>query len=241
VRKIPTLSVLAPLLAAAFLAGCGPVYYPGDHPDQRYPDGAPGRYGDQAGALQGTVESVDPGEHLLYIAREGEDRGDRERIALAYDDGTVVRYQGRTFRPEALERGDRIQVSVDRDDDGRLLAESIDVLYDVSQGGPPPPRAHRDDRRDDRDDRDDDRTGDLRGTIRSIDTRSHTLRITDSDRDETVVVGYDDHTTVRYQGRLYTPENLERGDEVRIRTHDYDGQPFAQEIVVVADQGGLGG
>jgi uncharacterized protein DUF5666 len=228
-RKILSCGFLAPLLAAAFLAGCGPEYYPGD----RYPDGAYGRYG-EPGDVRGTVASVNPRERLIYLDEENGDR-DEGPVVLSYDDGTTVRYQGRSYQPESLERGDRIQVSVDRDDDGRLLAESIDVLYDVSQGGPPPgpPPGEHGDRRSDRD-RGEDRAGSLRGIIRSIDTDARTLEV---DRGgERVTVGYDDHTPVRFQGQLYSPDNLERGDEVRIRVHDYDGRLFAQEIVVVRDR-----
>jgi hypothetical protein len=231
-RKILSCSFLAPLLAAAFLVGCGPEYYPGD---QRYPDRVYGQY-DEPGGLSGTVASVNPRARLIYIDDEDGDR-DEGPVVLSYDDGTVVRYQGQAYRPEDLERGDRIQVSVDRDDDGRLLAESIDVLYDVSQGGPPPPpRGYRDQDRDQDRGRggDRDRDAGLQGVIRSIDTDAQTLVI---DRGgERVTVGYDSHTPVRFQGDLYNPDNLERGDEVRIRVHDYDGRLFAQEIVVVRDR-----
>ncbi|MFL6236644.1 MAG: DUF5666 domain-containing protein [Thermoanaerobaculia bacterium] len=229
-RKIISRSFLAPLLAAAFLAGCGPEYYPGD---QRYPEGAYGRYG-EPGDLSGTVASVNPRARLIYIDEEDGDR-DAGPVVLSYDDGTTVRYQGRSFRPEDLERGDRIQVRVDRNDDGRLLAESIDVLYDVGQGGPPPPPTPtpRGDRDRDRG-RGVDRDGGLQGVIRSIDTEAQTLEIDRSG--ERVTVSYDDRTPVRFQGERYSPDNLEWGDEVRIRVHDYDGRLFAQEIVVVRDR-----
>lgn len=233
-RRILSCSFLAPLLAVAFLAGCGPEYYPGD---RGYPEGGHGRYG-QPGDVRGTVESVNPRERLIYIAEGNGDR-DRPPIVLSYDDGTTVRYQGQSYQPENLERGDRIRVSVDRDDDGRLLAEHIEVLYDVSQGGPPPglppgeypppgePGGQPRDRGESRADR-------LQGVIRSIDTDAQTLEI---DRGgESITVGYDDHTPVIFQGERYDPDNLERGDEVRIRVHDYDGRLFAQEIFVVRDR-----
>src|SRR5947208_15793881 len=102
-RKILFCSFLAPLLAAAFLAGCGPEYYPGD----RYPDGAYGRYGGP-GDVHGTVASVNPRERLIYLDERNGER-DRPPIVLSYDDGTTVRYQGQTYRPEDLERGDRIR------------------------------------------------------------------------------------------------------------------------------------
>lgn len=227
-RKIVSCSFLAPLLAAAFLAGCGPEYYPGD---QGYPES--GRYG-EPGDVRGTVESVNPRERLIYIAEGNGDR-DRPPIVLSYDDGTTVRYQGQSYRPEDLERGDRIQASVDRDDDGRLLAESIDVLYDVSRGGPPPgpPPGEYGDQRRDRD-RGESRADGLQGVVRSVDVSAQTIEL---DRGgERVTVGYDSHTPVHFQGDLYSPDNLERGDEVRIRVHDYDGRLFAQEIFVVRDR-----
>jgi hypothetical protein len=233
-RKILGCSFLAPLLAAAFLVGCAPEYYPGDqqhpypYPDNPYGDG----YGEH-GDVHGTVASVNPRERLIYLD-EGRGERDRPPIVLSYDDGTAVMYQGQTYRPEDLERGDRIRVHVDRDEEGRLFAENIDVLYDVSQGGPPPgeqpppgepgspPRGESPADR-------------LQGIIRSIDTDAQTLEIVDRGG-EPVTVGYDSHTPVHFEGNLYDPDNLEKGDEVRIRVHDYDGRLFAQEIFVVRDR-----
>ncbi len=235
-RKILSCTFLAPLLAAAFLAGCGPEHYPGDRYHGGYgPNGGPG-------GVRGTVASVNPQERLIYIDPAGPGDRDEGPIVLSYDDGTVVRYQGQTYRPEDLERGDRIRVRFDRDDDGRPVAESIDVLYDVSQGGPPPeePPGGYGPRRGGPPEEPPGGYGprqgeSLQGVVRSVDTGAQTLRISDPERG-TVTVSYDEHTPVLFQGESYSPENLERGDEVRIRVHDYDGQLFAQEIVVVRDR-----
>jgi len=258
--KIKLLGFLAPLLAAAVLSGCGAPggwdqgHYPNRYPD-RYPDG---RYGDRVVDVQGTVASVNPRDRLIYMDRAGmndrynlrnEDRYDQGNpVAISYDDGTVVRYQGRTFRPEDLERGDRIQASIERNGDS-LLAQQIDVLYDVSSGGPGGY------------DNGNGGSGyatDLRGTVRTVDTRNHVLEIDrsrygnrdnfnsdpgrygDSNGYGTVLVRYDAGTTVRFQGRDYSPENLERGDVVQIQAHDDNGRLVAERIDVLGENGRTG-
>ena len=279
-KRLFSISFLAPLAAAALLAGCGSVGigdpYPSRYPD-RYPDRDPnGVYGydDRVDELRGTVASVNTRDRLIYVDLSTDREGYRDNLrnnddaedtaVFSYTESTVVRYQGQTFRPQDLERGDRIQASVDRNGN-RLIAQDIEVLYDVSRGtGSPGYDPRRDgprgddsrgdnpgryDPRDD-DSRDDDLATDLRGTVRSIDLRSRTLEVDRSGygsrgfssgtrpgpSDDVVVVRYDAGTTVRFQGRTYSPENIERGDEVRIQAdRDRDGRLMAREIVVVGE------
>jgi len=276
-KRITSLGFLAPLLAAALLSGCGTVggwdqgRYPSRYPD-RNPDGTYGRSDDRVGDLQGTVASVNTRERLIYVDRAGlddryqlrnDDRYDRggDTVAISYDDSTVVRYQGRTFRAADLERGDRIQASIERNGD-YLLAQRIDVMYDVS-GGAGGSGGYGGGGYDDRNGGYDDRNGgygnggdttDLRGTVRAVDTRNHTLEIdrsqdvnrfnSDSGRYNdsnngygTVLVRYDAGTTVRFQGRDYTPENLERGDVVQIQVRDDNGRLTARRIDVLGENG----
>jgi hypothetical protein len=277
-KRIPSLGFLAPLLAAAILSGCGAPggwdqgRYPNRYPD-RSPDGAYGRDGDRVVDLQGTVASVNTRERLIYVDREGtddrynlrnDDRYDRgDAVALSYDDSTVVRYQGRTFRPGDLERGDRIQASLERNGD-YLLAQQINVLYDVSSGpgtpGAPGNGGYDRGGYDDRNGGYDDRNGatDLQGTIRAVDARNRTLEIdrsrsenrdnfssdpgryNDSNGYGTILVRYDAGTTVRFQGRDYSPENLERGDVVRIQARDDNGRLTAERIDVLGENGRTG-
>lgn len=274
-KRITSLGFLAPLLAAAILSGCGAPggWDQGRYPN-RYPDRPPeGRYGDRVVDLQGTVASVNTRDRLIYLDREGtddrynlrnDDRYDRngrgDTVALSYDDSTVVRYQGRTFLPGDLERGDRIQARFERNGD-YLLAQRIDVLYDVSSG-PGGPMGPGNGGYGDRNGGYDNGNGgngsyatDLRGTIRAVDTRNHTLEI-DRSRSEnrdnfnsdpgrygdsngygTVLVRYDAGTTVRFQGQDYSPENLERGDVVRIQVRDDNGRLTAERIDVLGENG----
>ena len=163
----------------------------------------------------------------------------------------MVRYQGRTVRPGDLERGDRIQVRLERNGD-YLLAQQINVLYDVGSGGPQGPGNGGYDNG----------SGgsgyatDLRGTVRTVDTRNRTLEIDRSRSDNrdnfnsdpgrygggsngygTVLVRYDEDQAVRFQGRDYSPENLERGDVVQIQVRDDNGQLTAERIDVLGENG----
>jgi hypothetical protein len=55
----------------------------------------------------------------------------------------------------------------------------------------------------------------VRGTVKSVDPREHTIVLTPGDRDDReIVLSYDEDTTVEYQGRTYRPENLEPGDGI---------------------------
>jgi hypothetical protein len=205
------------------------------------------------------VERVDPVNRRIVIA-EGErtddrndprdrddprngdryDRGDRgdnggREIAIYYDDRTVVEREGRTYRPQDLERGDQIRAEVERTDGG-LMVQQIEVLSDV-RGGPAlaaPEAPAPGDRRD---------VEPLRGTVRSVDPRARILEIQTSSRSDSrfnrragvVQVQYDADTDVEFQGRRYSPDNLERGDRVEIDVRDLGGRLIAQQIVVVGE------
>lgn len=250
-------SLLAALVAATLLTGCGTTGILGGSDRTTDPSDRNGTYDpyqDRIDNVRGTVESVNTRDRTIVVDREdaGYDNNLRndnssygDRVVLSYDDRTTVAFQGRTFRPEDLERGDRIlaeiasssSLSNDRD---RLFADEIQVLYDVSggvggnnggydNGGYDEPAARN-----------------LRGTVRSIDTRDRTVEIDTSStsrgfssgstgRSGVVMVHYDAKTIVEFEGRRYQPENLERGDEVEIDVRDVGGQLLAEQIEVLND------
>jgi len=226
--KTPSFVILTALVvAAALLAGCGSSgigdVLGGYRGNDRY---------SQFGEVRGTVQSVNTRDRSIVVDREGGAYGLRnggpEEVILYYDDGTRVDYQGQTYRPQDLERGDRISANVDQSG-SRLYVQDIQVLYDMSGGIG--------------DNGDNLGTRDLRGVVRYVDTRARTLEIEPSrydsrfstGRSDVVVVHYDSQTTVEYQGRRYTPENLEQGDEVEVDLRDSGGQLLAEQIVVVGE------
>ncbi|HEX6902635.1 MAG TPA: hypothetical protein VF789_23145 [Thermoanaerobaculia bacterium] len=236
-----TTLIMTALVVAALLTGCGSTGILGggndssnDRSNDPYADRD--RYGDSASDVRGTVESVDTLNRRIVVDSEGTYRnnlrnGDEE-LVLYYDDRTTVAFQGQTYRPEDLERGDRIAADVDNSGN-RMLANRIDVLYDVTSGNSDSQSVLGSDTRSD----------EIRGFVRYIDTNNRTLEIeprsgyggSTTGRSNVVVVHYDSSTTVEFQGRRYQPENLERGDEVEIDIRDQGGRLIAEDILVVAD------
>jgi predicted RNA-binding protein with TRAM domain len=142
-------------------------------------------------------------------------RDDSNRIY--FDDRTSVTYEGETYRPEDLEEGDQVAVRVSRSGD-RLFATSMRVLRDVSgssgmQNGT--------------------RTTQLQGTVQDVDPVRRTIEIDPGLSRRSVTVWYDANTSVEHDGRRYDPEDLERGDEVRIDVREAGrGQLLADSISV---------
>jgi hypothetical protein len=217
------------LLAASVLFGCGTSLggILGDD-DDRNDDRTSGVYGDE---LRGTVERVNTLDRVILVDAEGSYRNDLRNgsdglVELRYDDRTVVEHEGRTYHPRDLEAGDRIIADLGSGSGGSYFAERIEVTYDVTQG----------------DARGDDRyASDLRGTVRFVDLRDRIVEVEPigsstygRDRD-VVVVHFDDRTRVEFEGRRYTPENLERGDEVEIEISESGTRLIADEITVVRD------
>jgi hypothetical protein len=248
-RYIRLICLVMALAAWAVLTGCGSTGVGdilgggsssgGSTSDGRYDD----RY-DTVDNVRGTVERVDTVDRRIIVDREGtydsrsnlRNGNEDDTVVLYYDDRTTVEHQGRSYRPQDLEPGDRILADVN-ETSGRLMVEDIEVLQDVSSNS----TGYNDDLR----------ATELRGTVSYLDTRERTLEIQTSGssnfssgsvgstgRSGVVLVHYDANTTVEYQGRSYKPENLERGDEVEVEIRDVGGRLMAQEILVVRDSQG---
>ncbi|HET9226831.1 MAG TPA: hypothetical protein VFR31_09200 [Thermoanaerobaculia bacterium] len=226
--KLQRISFLAALVAALVLTGCGSSGI-GDILGGGTGTGT----SDPANLtnVRGTVERVNETERYIVVDREdsssnlrnGDGYGDE--VTVYYDDRTTVEHQGRTYKPADLEVGDRILADVGQSGN-RLVAEEIQVLYDVTGTG------SNDTYNDDYDTR----TTELRGTVRYVDTGDKTLELEPSTgRSGVVVVHYDSSTIVEFEGRRYQPENLERGDQVEIEVRELNGRMIAEEILVVGD------
>jgi hypothetical protein len=223
---------------------------------------ASGYNGDIGGAprqLRGVVQSVETrsGECRIdlanvrdssYLDQSGGNGGYGGSVSSIYcDNQTRVYYQGQTYRPESLERGDEITADVSYVN-GRTIADRVDVTYDVSTGGGydnrNPNQGQGDYRYDPYGTYGGAANEDLRATVRSVDHYGHTLTLErvqyydhryDQGGSDLLTVRYDDRTRVTFRGQANRPENLEPGDVIAVRFGETRGSMVADDIQVLAD------
>lgn len=245
-RSLETGSLLVALVAAILLGACGSSDI-GDilgGPSGRAPDQLKGivRTVDTTGG-DCRIELDDATRSYLDNRDSGGLYGSGSGATIYCDNSTRVVFQGQTYRPESLERGDEVIAEV-RDVGGRLVADRIDVTYDVSSGGRYGDDRYGRDPQDDRYDRYGTVTGeDVRGTVRRVDRENRTLTLErveyinrGLDRgSDLLTLYYDNDTEVTFRGQSYRPENLEVGDIVAVDVDTVRGTLIADDIHVLAD------
>ncbi len=205
--------------------------YPGSsYPDQRYPQQAP------AGQLVGTVQSVDTGGGRILLDARTSSYGNPSRVEVFFDQRTRLTYQGQAYALTGLEPGDEIRISTTRSAD-RLWANTIEVVRNVrdsggyNNGGYNSGGGYNNGGYGNN-------SGDLRGEVGYVDTRARTIELARPPGGGTYGaqrIRYDERTLVEFQGQRYRPENLQRGDIVRIQARQYGNELIAERIWVEAD------
>ena len=181
--------------------------------------------------LRGTVESVDTANRSIYLTNVSGysnmlSNSGGNSVRVYYDNRTAVDYQGQTYSPTDLERGDEVSVRVNESGNS-LVAESVSVLRDVSgtSSGSYPNST----------------LSTIRGTVRYIDTSRRTIEV-DRGYGSSVFVEYDTQMPVSFNGRNYAVADLERGDEIDIRVTDLGNSRMrADSISVVRSVSGTNG
>jgi hypothetical protein len=220
IRRNASFAVVATAAALLLMAGCATSPY-GYGNNQPYTN-----------TIHGTVDFVDTNSRTIalydtngygtMLSGGGYGRNGGS-VRVYYDRNTTIYWQGRSYRPEDLERGDQVDVTVHQSGN-ELVAESANVTYNAnnaSQSYPnnnypnqyPSPNSN----------------SLIRGTVRSIDMNSRTIQI---DQNGSVVsLSYDNGVRVEVNGQLYPVTNLERGDLVEVQTQDR----FATRITLIRD------
>ena len=221
VGRVLALAALLLLVGGCATYGPGAGYpgagYPdqGRYPAQPYPDD---RYGSQS--LTATVDAVDPRSQRLLLVTQAAYGARGSRVEVYYDRNTRMVYQGRAVAVEGLERGDVIRVQTAQSG-GRLWARSIEVVHNVRDGAGGSQYGNE-----------------LRGTVGYIDPRARTIQLDSGGYGGSYGGGstrlrYDERTVVEYQGRRYRPEDLDRGDLVRVQARQIGGNEWLAERILV--------
>ena len=181
--------------------------------------------------IRGTVSSIDPNTRSIWLTNtsgynsmlssSGSGGGD---VRVYYDNNTRVTYNGQSYRPEDLDRGDQIDVRVTQSGN-RLMADTVDVTYNSattssqsrypSSGSVNAPYNQT-----------------ITGTVRSVDTSRRQIQL-DRGYGSTTWVDYDTNTMVSFNGRNSMPQDLQSGDQVTISAIDSGGgRLLAQNVSV---------
>jgi translation initiation factor IF-1 len=222
-RTMAAASFALLLLAACGSSGLGDVFGGGG-------SSTSGNY-----EMRGTVESVDPSTRSIYLTNASQTRSSLagstsgNRVRIYYEDRTPVVWQGSTYRPQDLERGDQIVARV-VESGNRMVANDISVTYNVSAGMTSSSSA----------------SSVVRGTVRYVDTSRRTIELDSTTwisrfnqgtgTSGRIFIQYDTNTAVDVSGRLYPVTNLEPGDIIEVNVQpSSSGSYFAQRIVLVRD------
>lgn len=226
IRRNASFAVVATAAALLLLAGCGTYQDVNGYPQQQ----------PYANTIHGTVDYVDTASRsiVLYntsgygtmLSGSGYPASGGS-VRVYYDNRTGVSWQGRTYRPEDLERGDQIDVTVYQSGN-QLIAQSANVTYNANASNNSYPNNSYPNQYPSQ-------SSLIRGTVRYIDTSSRTITI---DSNNTVyTVSYEPGIRVDVNGQLYPLTNLERGDYVEVQTQGYSNSNnlFANRITLLRD------
>jgi hypothetical protein len=221
---------IAATAVAAMLGGCatGGMGYPGQgqaypgsqYPQQPYPGGqyGGGQYGSQP--LTGTVDGIDLNARRLFLVVQSQGYGGGSGAEVSFDENTRLYYRGQLHSIQGLERGDVVTVDAVQSG-GRLWARTIEVVRNVRDGQGGPAYGNM-----------------LRGNVGYVDTRARTIELAAGGNyggqygARPPRIRYDQRTVVEYQGRIYRPENLQRGDLVSIQARPMGNELLAERIIV---------
>jgi hypothetical protein len=208
------------LLALLLLAGCGSTG--GDIFGNNQPTNSP-----SSNTIRGTVDSVDVNGRSILLTNtngyssmlsSGGNGNNGNTVRVYFDNQTNVDYQGRTYRPEDLERGDQVDVRVSQSGN-RLVADTVSVIYNAASNTTYPGSNGS-------------YGSTVSGTVTYVDTSRRTITVDTGGR--TTVVDYDTNVPVSYGGRSYNVSDLERGDQIDIRTRDLgNGRMVADSVNVI--------
>jgi len=204
--------------------------------------------------IRGTVDYVDTSTRSIVMNNtsgyntmlSGSSSGSNGNVRVYYDNNTSVQWQGRTYRPEDLERGDQIDVTV-RQSGNQLIADSMNVTYNANTATTSSPNNSYPNGSYPSNSYPSNNVSTIRGTVRYIDTNSRTIQLEQTtwlsgfmpgnSNSSVVTVQFDNNARVDVNGQLFPVTNLERGDVVEVQAQNYSNSSnlLASRITLVRD------
>jgi hypothetical protein len=186
-KSLAAASLALVLLAACGSSGMGDILGGGSNPSNY--------------EIRGTVDSVDLNSRSIYLTNVSGyssmlSNGGGNAVRVYYDDRTPVDYNGQSYRPSDLERGDQVSVRVD-ESGNTLMAESLTVTRDASSNSSSYPGSSSGSYE-----------SSLRGTVRYIDTARRTIEV-DRGTGSVSIVEFDTNTPVYFNSQTYNPSDLD--------------------------------
>jgi len=247
IRRNASFAVVATAAALLLLAGCGTsqdIF--GNNSQQPY-----------SNTIHGTVDYVDTGSRsiVLYdtsgygsmLSGSGGNGGNGGSVRVYYDRNMAVNWQGRNYRPEDLQRGDQVDVTV-RQSGNQLMAESANVTYNANTATTSSPNNGYPNNGYPNSYPSTTQSSVIRGTVRYVDTNSRTIQLEQTSwlsgfqpgysNGSVVTVSYDNGARVDVNGQLAPVTNLERGDVVEVQAQNYGNSNtnlVASRITLVRD------
>lgn len=219
--RLTAVAAVALLLAACgSTGGLGDIFGTGTGTGTNYPT-------TQSAALQGTVNSVDTRNQRIDLTVYDYNNQQRS-TTIYYNSGTRVYYQNQSGSPSQLERGDRVDIQ-GTNNNGQYIADTITVVQSMSSssttypGNTYPNSASRS----------------ILGTVSNVDLSARRVDLTSSyvnglrTSQSNFSFYFDTNTRVLYQGRTYSPSDLERGDQVEVRAFDNGNSSYLADTITV--------
>lgn len=236
IRRNASFAVVATAAALFLLAGCAASQDILGYPQQQQP---------YTNTIHGTVDYVDTASHsiVLYdtsgygtmLSGSGYP-ANGSSVRVYYDNRTGVSWQGRSYRPQDLERGDQVDVTVHQSGN-QLIADSANVTYNANTANNPyPSNSYPNNQYPNNSYPNNTQSSLIRGTVRYVDTNSRTIQL--DTNNGPITVSYDNGVRVDANGQLNPVTNLERGDVVDVQTQGYSNNRnnlFATRITLVRD------
>jgi hypothetical protein len=190
--------------------------------------------------VSGTVDSVDLNNHIIYLYNVSgynnmlSGSGNSSTLRVYYDNNTTVSYNNTAYRPQDLERGDRVDVRV-TENGSNLVADNVTVVQDVRTSSSTYPSSSYPNGTYN--------NNFLHGTVRSVDTYRHTIDIEGvsgivgyNGGAGIITVTYPSDATIEVNGRTgYPISGLERGDIVDVQVDRNGNSYYANRIILARD------